>query len=84
MIEVDIEEIFNSIIDYGCIIRKFILLTKPKENIGLNAWRMVKESFGDFKFKTKSGEILSKVKVNKKLVEKINTLIETKKYKYER
>lgn len=83
MIEVDIEEIFNSIIDYGCTIRKFILLTKPKENIGLNAWRMVKESFGDFKFKTKSGEILSKVKVNKKLVEKINTLIETKKYKYD-
>lgn len=83
MAEVDIEEIFNSIVNYGCTIRKFILLTKPKENIGLNAWRMVKESFSDFKFKTKSGEILSKVKVNRKLVEKINALIETKKYKYD-
>ncbi len=83
MSEVDIEEVFNTIIDYGCTIRKFILLTEPAENIGLNAWRMVKESFSNFRFKTKSGEILSKVKVNKKLVEKINKLIDNKKYNYD-
>jgi hypothetical protein len=83
MSELDIEEIFNTIIDYGCTVRKFVLLTKPKENIGLNAWRMVKESFADFKFKTKSGEILSKIKVNKILIEKINKLIETQKYNYD-
>jgi len=83
MSELDIEEIFNTIIDYGCTVRKFVLLTKPKENIGLNAWRMVKESFADFKFKTKSGEILSKIKVNKNLIEKINKLIKDNEYKYD-
>ena len=50
MSELDIEEIFNTIIDYGCTIRKFVLLIEPKENIGLNALRMVKESFAYFKF----------------------------------
>jgi hypothetical protein len=79
----NIEEIFNLIVDYGCTIRKFVLLTEPKDNIGLNAWRMVKESFSDFRFKTKSGEILLKVKVNKKLVDKINKLIEDNEYKYD-
>jgi hypothetical protein len=79
----NIEEIFNLIVDYGCTIRKFILLTEPKDNIGLNAWRMVKESFSDFRFKTKSGEILSKIKVNKKLVEKINKLIEDREYNFD-
>ena len=83
MSEVDIQDIFNMIIDYGCTIRKFVLLTQPSDNIGLNAWRMIKETFSDFRFKTKSGEILSKIKVNKKLVEKINKLIEDKKYKYD-
>lgn len=83
MTELDIEDLFNTIIDYGCTIRKFILLTNPKDNIGLNAWRMIKETFSDFKFKTTSGEILSKVKVNKKLVKKIESLIEDKSYKFD-
>lgn len=51
MTDFNIVEIFNSIVDYGCTIRKFVLLTKPKENIGLNAWRMIKESFNDLNLK---------------------------------
>jgi hypothetical protein len=83
MEELDIEEVFNMIIDYGCNVRKFILLTKPKDNIGLNAWRMIKETFGDFKFLTLSGETLSKITVNKKLIELIESLIKDKEYRFD-
>jgi len=83
MEELDVEEIFNMIIDYGFTIRKFVLLTTPKDNIGLNAWRMIKESFSDFKFLTNSGEALSKITVNKKLIELIESLIEEKLYVFD-
>lgn len=79
----DIASIFKTIVEYGYSIRKFILLIEPKDNIGLNAWRMVKESFADFKFQTESGEILSKVKVNKKLIDEIQELIKNKLYNFD-
>jgi len=79
----DMASIFKTIVEYGYSIRKFILLIEPKDNIGLNAWRMIKETFADFKFQTESGEILSKIKVNKKLIDEIQELIKNKLYNFD-
>jgi len=74
------EELFDTIIKYGYTIRKIKLLINPKDNIGLNAWKMIKENFNTQKFEI-NGVIHDKIKVNTKLKEYIENLIHEKKYK---